>query len=164
MLGFVGPGFVKSSKVFQAICHIYNKSVENEEKIFREKKKQLVRGRGVSTRKTYKDENFANVKVSKTEKNHRLKTKHCWNCSSRLGRISREISYVGNTNNKCRCNYIVLFKRAGAKTNLPHFFQVNETLHTETTTDIFLMFRVECFWGIISFEYGLHSKLETWFK
>ena len=77
MLGFVGPGFVKYSKVFQAICHIYYKSVENEEKNYREKKKQLVRGRGVGIRKTYKDENFANVKVSKTEKNHRLETKHC---------------------------------------------------------------------------------------
>ena len=77
MLGFVGPAFVKSSKVFQAICHIYYKSAENEEKIYREKKKHLVKGRRIGTRKTYKDENFANVKVSKTEKNHRLKTKHC---------------------------------------------------------------------------------------
>ena len=29
-----------------------------------------------------------------------------------------------------------------------YFFQVNGTGHTETTTDVFLMFKIECSWGI----------------
>ena len=72
MLGFVGPGFVKPSKIFQVICRNYCRSAENEEKIFKEKKK-----RGIGTKKIYQDKNCANVKVSRTAKKHRLKTKHC---------------------------------------------------------------------------------------
>ena len=41
------------------------------------------------------------------------------------------------------------------------FFQVNETCHTETTTDAFLTFKTECSWCIFSFKYGLYSKSET---
>ena len=76
MLGFVGPGFFKPSKIFQVICRNYCISAKNE-KIFREKKKQHVRERDVGTKKIYQDKNCANVKVSRTAKKHRLKTKHC---------------------------------------------------------------------------------------
>ena len=72
MLGFVGPGFVKPSKIFQVISRNYCRSAENEEKVFKEKKK-----RGIDTKKIYQDKNCANVKVSRTAKKHRLKTKHC---------------------------------------------------------------------------------------
>ena len=41
MLGFVGPSFFKSLKAFQVISRDWNRSFENTEKIFREKKKQL---------------------------------------------------------------------------------------------------------------------------
>ena len=72
MLGFVGSGFVEPSKIFQVISRNYCRSAENEEKIFEEKKK-----RGIGTKKIYQDKNCANVKVSRTAKKHRLKTKHC---------------------------------------------------------------------------------------
>ena len=72
MLGFVGSGFVEPSKIFQVISRNYCRSAENEEKIFKEKKK-----RGIGTKKIYQDKNYANVKVSRTAKKHRLKTKHC---------------------------------------------------------------------------------------
>ena len=72
MLGFVGSGFVEPSKIFQVISRNYCRSAENEEKIFKEKKK-----RGIGTKKIYQDKNCANVKVSRTAKKHRLKTKHC---------------------------------------------------------------------------------------
>ena len=77
MLGFVGQGFVKPSKIFQVICRNYSRSAENEEKIFKEKKKQHVRRYGIGTKKIYQDKNCANVKVSRTAKKHRLKAKHC---------------------------------------------------------------------------------------
>ena len=77
MLGFVGQGFVKPSKIFQVICRNYSRSAENEEKIFKEKKKQHVRRHGIGTQKIYQDKNCANVKVSRTAKKHRLKAKHC---------------------------------------------------------------------------------------
>ena len=41
---------------------------------------------------------------------------------------------------------------------------VDETGYTEAKADVFLMFRMECSWDIISFEKGLHSELETWIK
>ena len=33
-----------------------------------------------------------------------------------------------------------------------YFFQVNETGHTETATDVFLMFKIECSGGVFSFK------------
>ena len=73
MLGFVGPGFVKPSKIFQVICRNYCRSAENEEKIFKEKKKQHLRRRGIGTKKICQDKNCANVKVSRTAKKTSLK-------------------------------------------------------------------------------------------
>ena len=53
MLGFVGSGFVKSSKDFQVICRNCYRSFENAEKDLnlREKKKRLVKGRALSQEK-----------------------------------------------------------------------------------------------------------------
>ena len=52
MLGFVGSGFVKSSKDFQVICRNFY-SFENAEKILnlREKKKQLAKSRVLAQEK-----------------------------------------------------------------------------------------------------------------
>ena len=53
MLGFVGSGFVKSSKDFQVICRNCYRSFGNIEKILnlREKKKQLAKGRALAQEK-----------------------------------------------------------------------------------------------------------------
>ena len=50
MLGFVGSGFVKSSKDFQVICRNCYRSFENAEKILnlRQKKKWLAKGRALA--------------------------------------------------------------------------------------------------------------------
>ena len=51
MLGFVGPSFFKSLKAFQVISRDWNRSFENTEKIFREKKKQLGWSRALAQEK-----------------------------------------------------------------------------------------------------------------
>ena len=53
MLGFEGSGFVKSSKDFQVICRNCCISFENAEEIlnWREKKKQLTKGRALAQEK-----------------------------------------------------------------------------------------------------------------
>ena len=53
MLGFVGSGFIKSSKDFQVICCNCYRSFENAEKTLnlREKKKQLAKGRPLAQEK-----------------------------------------------------------------------------------------------------------------
>ena len=43
MLGFAGSGFVKSLIFYQVICRNCYRNVENAEKTFREKKKELAR-------------------------------------------------------------------------------------------------------------------------
>ena len=48
--------------------------------------------------------------------------------------------------------WVVLFHKVVAKTFLPYFFQANETRGMETTTDVFLMFKIECSGGIFSFK------------
>lgn len=40
-----------------------------------------------------------------------------------------------------------LFQGVGTKTVQLHFFQINETGHTQAKTDVFLMFKMECSMG-----------------
>ena len=63
-------------------------------------------------------------------------------------------SYTIISNNKTNTSvsWAVLFQRVGAKTYLQCFFQVTKTCHTGTTTHVFLMFKIECSWGIFSFK------------
>ena len=79
MLGFAGSGIVKSLKVFQVICHNCYRSFENAENIFRERKKQLARGRALAQEK---------YDLKRTKENT-AQTKCCRNLSW-LRRISRE--------------------------------------------------------------------------
>ena len=53
MLGFVGSGFVKSSKDFQVICRNCYRSFENAENFLNliEKKKQLAKSRALAKEK-----------------------------------------------------------------------------------------------------------------
>ena len=51
MLDFVRSDFVKSLKVFQVIRRNCERSFENAEKKFKEKKKQLARGRALAQEK-----------------------------------------------------------------------------------------------------------------
>ena len=82
-------------------------------------------------KKKYQDENYTNVKVSRTKKTS-LKLNIAETVLQDLEEFqekSDQVWYVDNNNHKCRCNDIVLFQVLGAKPNLKHF-QVNETGRT----------------------------------
>ena len=63
MVGFVGSGFVNSSKDFQLICRNCYRSFENAEKILnlKEKKKQLAKGRALAQEKYELRRNKENI-------------------------------------------------------------------------------------------------------
>ena len=97
MLGFVEPGFVKFLKV---ICPNHYRSVENAEKIFREKEKQLARGLGLAQEKYVKTtttqmSKFPELKKTSLKLNMQKLSFQTWR------KFKREVEkywYIDNTN------------------------------------------------------------------
>ena len=92
-----------------------------QKKIFREKKKQLVREHALTQEKCIGAKTAQMLKFPELKK-----------ISLELNTAEIFLPDLEELQEKCeqvsRCNYIALFQRVDEKTNLEHFFQVNETV------------------------------------